>query len=52
MRVYHWCVVGKCLQVSHIGVDESPGALNLGADIMVCSIGNKYSETETHTQNQ
>lgn len=48
-RAYCRCVVSKCLQVSHIGVDEPPGALNLGADVMVCSIGNKYSHTETHT---
>lgn len=37
---YRRSVIGKCLQVSHIGVDEPPRALNLGANIMIRRVGN------------
>lgn len=52
VRAYRRCVVRKCPQVSHIGVDKSASTLNLGADIMVRSMGNKYSHTETQTHIQ
>lgn len=47
---YRRCVVSKCLQVSDVGVNEPSSALDLVADIMVCCIGNEYSQTETHTR--
>lgn len=48
VSTYRWCVVSERLQVSYIGADIPPGALNMGADVMVCSIGNKHPHTETN----
>lgn len=43
---YWRCVVGKCLQVSNVGVDETTSAFDVSADVMVRTVGNTDSQSE------
>lgn len=43
---YRRRVVGKRLQVPHVGVYEPPRAFNLSGHVMVGGVGDEHSQTE------
>lgn len=49
---YRGRVVGERLQVSDVGVNEPPSALDVRAQVVVCCVGHEYPQTNTYsTQN-
>lgn len=49
---YRGRVVGECLQVSDVGVDEPPRALDVHAHVVVGSVGDGDSRTEADTSSE
>lgn len=47
MGAYRGRIVSECLQVSDIGVDKPPRVLDVHAHVVIGSIGNEDSHTET-----
>lgn len=47
---YRGCVVSECLQVSDIGVDQPPRALDVQAHVVIGSVGDDDPHTETRTR--
>lgn len=45
---YRGRVVGECLQVSDIGVDQPPRALDVQAHVVIGSVGDDHSHTERY----
>lgn len=52
MWAYRGRVVGERLQVSDVGVDEPPRALDVHAHVVVGSVGDGHSRTEADTSSE
>lgn len=52
MWAYRGRVVGQRLQVSDVGVDEPPRALDVHAHVVVGSVGDGHSRTEADTSSE